>query len=145
MKKRILAILIAAVMLLGLVPVALADDVSTEETKDIVVLYTNDTHCGVTDGMGFAGVARVKAALEAAGYPVVLVDNGDAVQGDVIGTLSKGEAIIELMNTAGYEFAAIGNHWLLEHPMRMQVRCHNNTTEANLKLIAKQKEVLGVK
>ena len=110
MKKRILAILIAAVMLLGLVPVALADDVSTEETKDIVVLYTNDTHCGVTDGMGFAGVARVKAALEAAGYPVVLVDNGDAVQGDVIGTLSKGEAIIELMNTAGYEFAAIGNH-----------------------------------
>lgn len=37
-------------------------------------------------------------------------------------------------------FAAIGNHWLLERPMRMQVRCHNNTSEANLKLIAKQKE-----
>lgn len=37
-------------------------------------------------------------------------------------------------------FAAIGNHWLLERPMRMQVRCHNNTSEANLKLIAKQKD-----
>ena len=40
----------------------------------------------------------------------------------------------------GHIFAAIGNHWLLERPMRMPVRCHNNTSEANLKLIAKQKE-----
>lgn len=37
-------------------------------------------------------------------------------------------------------FAAIGNKWLLERPVRMQVRCHNNTTEENLSLIEKQKE-----
>ena len=48
--------------------------------------------------------------------------------------------IVRELHFGGHAFAAIGNHWLLEHPMRMQVRCHNNTTEANLKLIAKQKE-----
>ena len=37
-------------------------------------------------------------------------------------------------------FAAIGNQWLLERGVRMQVRCHNNTTPENLQLIARQKE-----
>lgn len=37
-------------------------------------------------------------------------------------------------------FAAIGNQWLLERGVRMQVRCHNNTTPENLKLIECQKE-----
>ena len=36
-------------------------------------------------------------------------------------------------------FAAIGNRWLLDWPVRLQVRCHNNTTPRNLELIAKQK------
>lgn len=37
-------------------------------------------------------------------------------------------------------FAAIGNQWLLERGVRMQVRCHNNTTPEDLRLIARQKE-----
>lgn len=48
--------------------------------------------------------------------------------------------IVRELRFGGHTFAAIGNHWLLERPMRMQVRCHNNTSEVNLKLIAKQKE-----
>ena len=36
-------------------------------------------------------------------------------------------------------FAAIGNQWLLDRPMRLQVRCHNNTSPENLQLIARQK------
>ena len=37
-------------------------------------------------------------------------------------------------------FAAIGNQWLLERGVRMQVRCHNNSTPETLHLIARQKE-----
>ncbi len=37
-------------------------------------------------------------------------------------------------------FAAIGNQWLLERGVRMQVRCHNNATPENLRLIERQKE-----
>ncbi len=79
-------------------------------TGEVVVLYTNDTHCGVNDNIGFAGLAGIKAALEAAGNTVILVDNGDAIQGDTIGTLSKGEYIIDIMNQVGYDVAIPGNH-----------------------------------
>lgn len=110
MNKKVFACLLAVVMLLGMIVVPTAVKAEGGEEKDIVILYTNDIHCGVEDGIGFVGVARVKAALEAAGKEVILVDNGDSVQGDVIGTLSKGEAIIELMNDVGYDVAVIGNH-----------------------------------
>ncbi len=109
MNKRVFAFLLAVLMLLSVVGCAKKESTETKE-KDIVILYTNDVHCGITDGMGYVGVARVKAAYEAAGKEVILVDNGDATQGDVIGTLSKGEAIVELMNAVGYDVATIGNH-----------------------------------
>ncbi|MBR2604088.1 MAG: bifunctional metallophosphatase/5'-nucleotidase [Clostridia bacterium] len=110
MNKKVFACLLAIVMLLGLIVVPAAAKAEGEEAKEIVILYTNDVHCGIVDGLGYAGVARVKAAFEAAGKEVILVDNGDATQGDVIGTLSKGEAIVELMNAVGYDVATIGNH-----------------------------------
>ena len=47
--------------------------------------------------------------------------------------------VVNNLSIGGRTFAAIGNRWLLDKPMRMQVRCHNNTTESNLKLIALQK------
>ena len=78
--------------------------------SNLVVLYTNDTHCGVEDNIGFAGLAEIKNALEASGKQVLLVDCGDAVQGGTIGTLSKGEYIIDIMNELGYAVATPGNH-----------------------------------
>jgi len=41
---------------------------------------------------------------------VFLVDSGDAVQGSAIGVISKGQALIRMMNAAGYDVAAPGNH-----------------------------------
>ena len=77
MNKKVFACLLAVVMLLGMIVVPAAAKAEGEEpAKEIVVLYTNDVHCGVTDGMGYVGVARVKAALEAAGKEVILVDTG---------------------------------------------------------------------
>lgn len=37
-------------------------------------------------------------------------------------------------------FAAIGNRWLLDRAVRMQVRCHRSDSPGNLQLIARQKE-----
>jgi len=110
MNKRVFACLLAVVMLLGMIVVPAAAKAEGEEAKDIVILYTNDVHCGIEDNIGYAGLARVKAAYEAAGKEVILADCGDAVQGGVIGTLSKGEAIVELMNAVGYDVAIPGNH-----------------------------------
>lgn len=78
--------------------------------KEIVILHTNDMHCGVNDNLGLATVAQMKQnALQKTPY-VALVDAGDAVQGAPIGKLSRGEAVVRMMNAAGYDFAIPGNH-----------------------------------
>ena len=41
---------------------------------------------------------------------VALVDCGDALQGDAIGTISQGEYLVDIMNKVGYDFAVLGNH-----------------------------------
>lgn len=75
-----------------------------------VILHTNDTHCGVAKGLGFSRVAAYKEDL-AKEYPaVLLVDAGDAIQGEPIGSLSTGEAIVRIMNLTGYDFVIPGNH-----------------------------------
>lgn len=106
MKKRF-ALLLVCILALGLYP-ALAEPVAL--TKDIVVLYTNDVHCAIDQGFGYAGLATYRDLLVDQGNHVTLVDCGDALQGEPVGTLSKGESIIQLMNTLGYDVATIGNH-----------------------------------
>ena len=120
MKKKLLALTLVLMLLLAgcgsAAPAETPAPTLAEETaylgldNDIVILYTNDVHCAVDDNLGYTGLATVKNALEAQGKHVVLVDNGDAVQGDTIGTLSNGEYIIDIMNEVGYDVATPGNH-----------------------------------
>ncbi len=98
--------------------VAVADITPTPEPtpvaasldKDLAILYTNDVHCAVDEGIGYAGVAALKQQLLDEDCYVALVDAGDAVQGDAIGTLSKGSYLIDIMNAVGYDVATPGNH-----------------------------------
>ena len=78
--------------------------------KDLVVLFTSDVHCGVDRGFGYVGLKAVRNQLEREGCHVLLVDNGDAMQGGPLGLLTQGEAMIELMNRMGYDIAIPGNH-----------------------------------
>ena len=120
MKKKLLALTLVLMLLLAgcgsAAPAETPAPTPAEETaylgldNDIVILYTNDVHCAVDDNLGYTGLATVKNALEAQGKHVVLVDNGDAVQSDTIGTLSNGEYIIDIMNEVGYDVATPGNH-----------------------------------
>lgn len=48
--------------------------------------------------------------------------------------------VVTNLTIGGTTYAAIGNRWLLDRPVRLQVRCHNNTTEHNLRFIERQKE-----
>ncbi len=84
-----------------------------EKDKGIVILHTNDVHCGINaddDTFGYAELSAYCAKLESDGYTTLLVDAGDAVQGDVIGTLSDGEYPLQIMNELGYDLAVPGNH-----------------------------------
>ncbi len=81
-----------------------------EKNGEVIILYTSDIHCGIDKGFGLAGLRQIRDKLEKDGYTTLLVDNGDATQGESIGMLSKGEAIIDLMNAVEYDVATIGNH-----------------------------------
>ena len=109
--KRILALLLTLVMVLSLIPMTSAE--GTPKSDDVVILFTNDVHCSVdqTDtSIGIAGLVKVKKELEASHNYVALVDNGDFIQGGLIGTISQGEYLVDLMNYMGYDFATLGNH-----------------------------------
>ena len=108
--KRITALVLAVLMLAGTLGLtAWADDDAPQMKKDLVVLFTSDVHCGIDQGFGYAGLVAIRDSLKKTNH-VLLVDNGDAIQGEPVGTMTTGDAIITLMNSVGYDIAIPGNH-----------------------------------
>ena len=110
LKQKLLTFLAAAALILGMFPAipAMADtETTTSDAESIYVLYTNDVHCEVS---GYPALAAYRAQLMQNGENVVTVDAGDAIQGEAIGTQTNGSAIVDLMNTVGYDYAVPGNH-----------------------------------
>ena len=111
MKKRF--VLLAAIA--GLVTELAVSCASTKAApvlpdNDIVILYTNDVHCGIDENIGYAGLSFYKKLMSEQTPYVSLVDAGDSIQGSAIGTISKGEYSITLMNKLAYDVAIPGNH-----------------------------------
>jgi 2',3'-cyclic-nucleotide 2'-phosphodiesterase (5'-nucleotidase family) len=124
MKKicnRFLSFALVLALAFSLLPGAAAAFAKTFSHGEIVILYTNDVHNSVNqikdqDGsvtnIGYAGVAAYKDKMEkqyGKNY-VTLVDAGDSIQGDAIGTLSKGQYLVDIMNQVGYDIFVPGNH-----------------------------------
>ena len=111
MKKKLL-LLLGLAMAFG--TTAMAEEPASEEaaglTQDVVILYTSDVHCGVDQGFGYVGLQQIRDQLEAAGNYTLLVDDGDSIQGEPLGTMTTGQADIELMNALKYDIAIPGNH-----------------------------------
>ena len=108
--KKLIALLLAACLMLGLMTTAFAAD---EKSNDIVILYTNDVHTYIdkqAPELTYAAIAALKQSYQNAGKKVLLVDAGDHVQGTAYGSMDEGASIIELMNAAGYDVATPGNH-----------------------------------
>lgn len=112
--KKISSLLVsAAVLASSLMTFTTVTGAEETESKGVVILHTNDVHCGFEaddSSFGAADLAAYKAHLEDEGYNVILVDAGDFVQGGVIGTLSDGEYPMQIMNELGYDVAVPGNH-----------------------------------
>ena len=84
--------------------------VNKNAPEDIVILYTNDVHTYIDKPLSYDVIAGVKKELEKKYDNVLLMDAGDHSQGTAYGSMDKGATIIELMNTADYDLATLGNH-----------------------------------
>ena len=76
----------------------------------VVILHTNDIHCGVDRNLTLARVAAYKKKQKALNPQTLLLDAGDAIQGEPLGKLTDGRAMVRILNGAGYDFAIPGNH-----------------------------------
>ena len=105
LKEKILSIMVSVAMVFSLLPAgAFAAD-----TETVTIFTTNDIHGVVAESETTIGLAQA-AAMKASTANSLLVDAGDAVQGASFATISQGEDVIKMMNAAGYDVMAAGNH-----------------------------------
>lgn len=110
MKKvygKLLSFALMVTMTFSTPVVTQAEVVSSVGKNDIVILYDNDVHCNVDS---YEDMAALKKEMQEQSNYVSVVSCGDYLQGDVIGAISKGKAIVQIMNKVGYDVVAIGNH-----------------------------------
>ena len=77
--KKLLGLLLALALLLGCCS-AFAEAAAPALTKDLVILFTSDVHCGIDQNIGYVGLASIRDKLAKQNH-VILVDNGDSIQG----------------------------------------------------------------
>ncbi len=96
--------------------------------KDLLldIMFSNDVHGGIDRsqatfmnpdfppqlGGGASAATLIKQVRSLSGptRASMLLDAGDFFQGRPIGTVTKGKAVIDYMNTIGYDAMTIGNH-----------------------------------
>ena len=121
--------------------ISLNKNTTISAPEKIIILHTNDVHCQIDQkknkdeivtNIGYAGVLAYKKEMENLHgiNNVTLVDAGDAIQGGPIGTLSKGEYIVDIMNYVGYDIACPGNHEF-DYGMENFLKLSTETSKAN--------------
>lgn len=75
--------------------------------QPVVILFENDVHCAIE---GYSQLSALRNELRKQTPYVAIVSAGDFAQGAAIGSLSRGESIIRVMNAVGYDAITIGNH-----------------------------------
>lgn len=106
MKQKILLFVVLALMASATHARKKPQPVSTPVARSIVILYENDVHCAVD---GYAKLAGLRDAIADTAW-VALVSNGDYVQGMTVGAISKGQYVVDIMKTMGYDAITLGNH-----------------------------------
>ena len=81
-----------------------------ELSDDIVIIHLNDVHCGFNDTIGYDGFVLYRKELEKKYKKVIAVDVGDHAQGGVLGAISEGEAVLDILNKIKFDVITLGNH-----------------------------------
>ena len=102
--KKVLSLLLTAAMLLSVMATA-AFAAEPSYGGKTVILYTGNIRGDVDV---YPQVKAARAAYEAAGAEVFLVDAGNYLQGAAAANFDRGLSVYNLMDAAGYDVAAMG-------------------------------------
>ncbi|MDO3676664.1 5'-nucleotidase C-terminal domain-containing protein [Paenibacillus ehimensis] len=117
--KKWMSPALAALMLVSAAAPAAAAETSAADaggkkgTTKITLFHTNDTHSRVDEskeGIGFAKMAALIKEYAKTNPNSLVLDAGDTFHGQTIANLVRGESIVNIMNAAGYNAMAAGNH-----------------------------------
>jgi 5'-nucleotidase / UDP-sugar diphosphatase len=118
----------ATILAILLVAAAVSAPVRTDaEIVRLTVIHTNDIHGGINPSdatfmnrdfpprlggaASMVGLLRnLRRDIEGSDGHLLLMDAGDIFQGTPVGTITKGRAVIDFMNAAGYDLFSLGNH-----------------------------------
>lgn len=102
--KRALASLLSGALVLTM---AVGAPALAAEPDTVTIYHTNDMHASmISDAFNLAHVTTIKKSTPNS----LLLDAGDATQGQPFSMLTKGKSVFELMNAAGYDAMVLGNH-----------------------------------
>ncbi len=115
MKRIVFWIVSFFVFQIALVPAVFS------QGKKLTILYSNDLHAHLEPQIvpwadakrpigGFANITTLVKREKASNDHTVYFDAGDFFTGPYISSLTKGEAIIDVMNYLGLDAACVGNH-----------------------------------
>lgn len=118
-RRPFIALLLLGLLAIAGVPGARGQD-AARPTREVVILYTNDFHSALDPIAAYwlPNQPRLGGAAALAGYvnrfraandTTFLFDSGDMFTG-LVSNVTRGEALMEMMRTMGYDAMAIGNH-----------------------------------
>ncbi len=119
--------LLCSLLSVGCGPKYNLPDERTDALVRITVLHTNDIHGQILPQKGFwvdpanppliggllsvaTYIHKVREEVSRNGGHLLVLDSGDLYQGTPEGTLTKGDVVVDIMNSIGYDAVALGNH-----------------------------------
>ena len=110
MMKRKISLFFYMVMAVVLCVLTACTPFTPRADATVTIFTTNDMHGNLENDekstIGIVQAAKIKASTEHA----LLVDAGDATQGASFASISQGADVVRMMNEAGYDLMAAGNH-----------------------------------
>lgn len=77
-----------------------------KERESIVILFETDVYCAIED---YPKMAGLRDAIADTAW-TALVSSGDYLQGETPGPISRGQYIVDILNSMHYDALALGNH-----------------------------------
>lgn len=113
--KRIISLFVSLALVLGVFLIPIEGKVFAENAKNtkLTIVHTNDIHSRVKGDDKVIGIPKLATKikeLKKENPNVLVLDAGDTIHGLPIITVSRGEAMIKLMNEVGYDAMVPGNH-----------------------------------